>query len=148
MAFAIGASEDDKKWGADNFAALATALADQGYASIPLGGPAESRLIADIMVRVREDRRGKVHPLASRSVLESAAIIRGCHFLVGNDTGMLNVAAATETRSLGLFGLRAALEHDPTCLRPMDRAPLEKISVSDVMDRLAALEWLRGGNGS
>jgi heptosyltransferase-2 len=142
VAFSIGASEDEKQWGAENYAALATALAGGGYAAVPLGGPAEAWMESEIMDRVPEDRRDFVMPVISRSVLESAAITRLSRAMVGNDTGMLNVAAANETHSLGLFAAHPPLEHDPEFLKGIAGQSMGTITVPEVLDRLAGLGWL------
>ena len=57
VAFSIGASEDEKQWGADRFAALAGELAQRGFASLPLGGPAEAEHGPMLSETAPEERR-------------------------------------------------------------------------------------------
>jgi heptosyltransferase-2 len=78
--------------------------------------------------------------VVSRSVLESAALLGQCAFLVGNDTGMLNVAAAVGVPSLGLFGATTPLSHDPS-MKAVQGDGMDGISVARVLEELDRLGW-------
>lgn len=142
VALAIGASADWKNWGAARFAALAQRLISRGFGVLALGGPAEEALVESIRSRVSREAAHGFRGVISRSVLESAAMLRECAFLVGNDTGMLNVAAASGIRALGLFGATTPLRHDPA-LEGVQGDGMSAISVEQVMARLDALGWAR-----
>jgi lipopolysaccharide heptosyltransferase II len=103
ISFVIGASEPFKQWGAENFGALADRLHRETGGSIFLiGGPGESDL-AD-RLHTRFGRPNWMVPMVTQPILETAAIISVTDIAVGNDTGALNLAAATGIRSVGLFG--------------------------------------------
>lgn len=137
-ALAIGASEPAKNWGSERFAALAEALTRRGCGVLLLGGPAERDMAAAIVERLPAERRAQVLALTQPSVLTSAAALRQCDYCVGNDTGILNVAAATDVPCLGLFGATAPLTHDPI-LHGLQARGMAAISVESVLERLAAL---------
>lgn len=111
VALAIGTSEPRKDWGDANFGQLAGMLVAQGFAVVVLGGPAETeraRRVAELA-----GASAAVRTVCQPSVLRSAAVLKTCRLCVGNDTGILNVAAAVEVPSLGLFGVTKPLMHDP-----------------------------------
>jgi heptosyltransferase-2 len=66
-------------------------------------------------------------------VLGSAAALAVADCCVGNDTGMVNVAAAVGTRSWVIIGSRATLDQDPVHLRNITAAQLSDISVARVL---------------
>lgn len=111
-ALAIGASEDFKQWGADRFAALAHGLVERGVGAIfLLGGPGDRDLAARIAAGSPE--AASVLPVIGRPLLHGAAIAAESAICIGNDTGMLNVAAAAGTPCVGLFGGSPVLTRDP-----------------------------------
>lgn len=119
VSLAIGASEPFKQWGAERFGALARALLETGVGGIfLLGGPAERTLADDIADEAPDD--APMIPVIGRPLLHGAAIAAESALCIGNDTGMLNVAAAVGTPSIGLFGGSPVLTRDPrvTALTP------------------------------
>lgn len=143
VAFSIGASAGRKNWGSERFAALGRELASRGFGVLALGGPAEAELADAIRGRLAEDAPDLASGLrcvVSRSVLESAALLGQCAFLVGNDTGMLNVAAAVGVPTLGLFGATTPLSHDPS-IEAIRGDGMEGITVERVLEELARLGW-------
>lgn len=94
-----------KEWPADRFAELAQGLTAQG----PLAGARVAVLAAGSEVeRARPvlaalggaaiDLTGRTDPLAAAACLQRAALY------VGNDSGLMHIAAAVGTPTLGLFG--------------------------------------------
>lgn len=107
----IGSSEPYKQWGAANFSALAAALLNQGWPRIALvGGPAEAALADEILSRLKH-----LAPRAIKAIGwplgEVAALCGESAFYVGNDTGVMNIAAAVGIQSFGLFGATEPLIH-------------------------------------
>ncbi|MDE0086310.1 MAG: glycosyltransferase family 9 protein, partial [Candidatus Poribacteria bacterium] len=90
-----------KLWGADKYAQLATALAEQKNATILLfAGPNERKLqtqVADMM---------DATPILveTENLREVAALIAACDIYIGNDTGPMHIAAAVRTPVIALFG--------------------------------------------
>jgi len=46
-------------------------------------------------------------------LLTAAAVLRRCAMFIGNDTGLMHIAAASGTPSLGLFGPSPATQYAP-----------------------------------
>ncbi len=111
IAIGIGSSEPYKQWGAEKFAALTEALLRNGWLRVALiGGGAEADMAADIVQRLG--------PLGSRAVQairwnlgEVAALCAESAFYVGNDTGVMNIAAAVGRQTFGMFGATAPISH-------------------------------------
>lgn len=111
VAFGIGSSEPTRQWGAARFAGLARALVDAGWPSIVLvGGPNEASLARDIAAALG-DSAGRLFPALGWHLGETAALLAEAAFYAGNDTGVMNMAAAVDTRAYALFGATPALNH-------------------------------------
>jgi len=109
----VGSSEPSRQWGAPRFAALAQALLDAGWPSLILvGGLGEASLYQDIAARL-SDRAMCLVPALGWHLGETAALLAASSFYVGNDTGVMNMAAAVGTRAYALFGTTPPLQHSP-----------------------------------
>ena len=105
--FGIGSSEPYKQWGAEKFAALAAALLAAGWPRVVLvGGPSESAL-ADAIATGLD---GIVKAIGW-NLGEVAALCRESAFYVGNDTGVMNIAAAVGRQTFGMFGATEPISH-------------------------------------
>lgn len=136
--FAMGASDKAKDWGWQNFAQLAEAILREGHAVICLGGKAEEPLLENLWQQVAPELRGNLRVLAPPSVLDSAAIARNCCCCIGNDTGMVNVAAACGIPVVLLIGNRPPLCHDPA-IHSVKAPSVAAITLSDVLNALTAI---------
>jgi heptosyltransferase-2 len=104
VALGIGASEPFKQWGPERFAELAALLIDEGWPRLVLiGGKAEEALAKEIraLLGAKADR---ILSSIGWEIADVAALLSLSAFYIGNDTGFLNMAAATGRRSFGLFG--------------------------------------------
>lgn len=99
-AFAPGAVGPAKRWPADYYGELAHQLAAQGLAVWVLGGPGEAALAAEIAAKGGAAVRDLTGPDLRNAVLALAA----ADFAVSNDSGLLHVAAAIGTPTIGIFG--------------------------------------------
>jgi heptosyltransferase-2 len=148
VALAPGAVGPSKRWPSAAYAELARRLTAEGLAVWVLGGPDEKPLAADIAAASRaldltgQDLRDAILALAAASVA------------VSNDSGLLHIAAALGTSSIGIFGptspwhwaplnpLAATIKtatdlpcqpcHKPTC-RPGHHRCMRDISTDDVV---------------
>lgn len=101
LALGIGASEAFKRWPEGSFSALARAFTDRtGGTVILMGGEAEK----ESAERILQNARGSVVLAINRPIGQAAAIAEAADAFLGNDSGMLNLAAATGTATVGLFG--------------------------------------------
>jgi ADP-heptose:LPS heptosyltransferase len=75
------------------------------------------------------------------SLPEVAACLRRCRLFIGNDSGLMHIAAAAGTPTLGLFGRSRADEYAPAGPRtavaiapgPPGEAPMEGLTVAAVL---------------
>ncbi|MBD1909211.1 MULTISPECIES: glycosyltransferase family 9 protein [unclassified Leptolyngbya] len=95
-----GASGDDRRWSTEGFAAVADALAQQGYTIVLTGNAAERSLTEQVAQRMVS------HPInvAGQTQLGAMAILlQQAALLVCNDTGISHLAAAMKTPSVVVF---------------------------------------------
>lgn len=112
LALGLGSSEPFKQWGADNFAALADRLAAAAPATLFLvGGPGERGIAEDTLARLEGRWRGRTRLAVDLPLEQTVALLARCRLYVGNDTGVLNIAAATGVDAFGLFGSSPPLRH-------------------------------------
>lgn len=140
VALGVGSSEPWKQWGALRFAELALALNRRRLGSVFIvGGPAEQPLAEDIMARVRAAGGAAVAAVAL-PLDQVAALLARCRYYIGNDTGVLNMAAALQVPSIGLFGGSAPLWHSRfihPLLPPAGKSGMAAITVAQILEALA-----------
>jgi heptosyltransferase II len=135
-----------KQWGAQNFIALALALTQSGPVSLILvGGKAENAMAVEITSKLNMAGVA-VHALIAEPLDQVAALLAYCDLYLGNDTGMLNLAAASGTKALGLFCGRHPVLHYSSLLHavvaPDKRIGIESISVAMVLAYLRTAHLL------
>jgi heptosyltransferase-3 len=107
LAIGPAANWRGKQWRAERFAELARRLTG-------VGGVLPNARVA---VLAAEHERGQAGPLIEATprhrlvdlvgrvdLLTAAAVLRRCALFIGNDTGLMHIAAAVGTPTLGLFG--------------------------------------------
>jgi heptosyltransferase III len=116
LAIGPAANWRGKEWRAERFAALARRLtaADgllPGARVVVLAAAHERKqaepLLAAIPPHRQIDLVGKV------DLLTAAAVLRRCALFIGNDTGLMHMAAASGTPTLGLFGPSPSDQYAP-----------------------------------
>jgi heptosyltransferase II len=131
-ALAVGASEPFKQWGEGPFVELASLLAARGHGVLLLAGPAEAALAHAILARIDAPLRARVTAMTDGSVAESVAALSLAQSCIGNDTGVVNMAAAVGTPTFVVLGPRPPLEHDPQTMRLVQAPSLQDIRAADV----------------
>jgi ADP-heptose:LPS heptosyltransferase len=137
-----------KVWPADRFVALFQALSARlpGARAAVFGGPdAADRVAGD---RVLAALPEAVDLVGRLSLPEAAACLARCTIFVGNDSGLMHLAASAGAPTLGLFGPTPASEYAPAgrCSAvvladgPPGRAPMTELPVQSAV--LAAIELL------
>ena len=146
IALAIGSSESFKQWGVDRFGDLIAASRERlGCSFVLVGGAGDT--IAARQLTDRFQNPDWLLTVIGAPILEAAAFVSGCKACVGNDTGMLQVAAACGTTSLGLFGGSVPLNQD-TRIFPLSppgnvqhgENRMAEISVDMVLESLRSLD--------
>lgn len=105
IALGPGSNISAKRWPQERYAALArrllSALPDAHL--LIMGGPLDGELARDISSAAG----GRARVAAGRlSVLQSAEALRRCALYVGNDSGVMHLAAAVGTRCVAIFSSR------------------------------------------
>jgi heptosyltransferase-2 len=144
IAVGIGSSEPFKQWGVTRFAQLCLRIREACLGEVILvGGPGEKGLAEAICAEAGID----LLQVLDLSIRDTAALLADCALYVGNDTGFLNLAAATGVPAIGLFGGSPPLAHDSRihCLLPEDGSTpwygstyMDRISVDAVWKALRA----------
>jgi len=146
---APGAVGPSKRW--PGFGALAARLAQQGFDVWMVGGPDEKALAAEIVRHAPQTR-----DLTGADLRNAILALAAATVAISNDSGLLHVAAAIGTPSIGIFGptspwhwaplnpLAAVMEtktdvpcrpcHKPTCRlrhhRCMQDIPVEQVATA------------------
>ncbi len=96
-----------KIWPAENFAALIEKLTSMDglfpNAQVAVFGAPDERLQASPVLRaIPKDRR--IDLVGKIDLLTAAACMKRCSLYIGNDSGLMHMAAASNIPTLGLFG--------------------------------------------
>ncbi len=116
VAFAPGAVGPSKRWPAAAYADVARQLTAEGAAVWVLGGPDEKPLASEIVA----DAGPLARDLTGTDLRSAILALAAAGAAVSNDSGLLHVAAALGTPSIGIFG--------PTS--PWHWAPLNPIAAA------------------
>ena len=102
-----------KVWPADRFVALFRALERElpGARAAIFAGPgeAERAMAAPVLAALP----GAIDLTGRLSLAEAAACLARCRLFIGNDSGLMHLAAAAGTATIGLFGPTPASEYAP-----------------------------------
>ncbi len=111
-----GAASASRRWPVERFAAVASALADEGHEVVVTGSPAEQGLARQV-VALAGMSAGAV--LAGRTDVRSlSALVAGARLVVSGDTGVAHLATAHGTPSVVLFGPVPPAEWGPPVAGP------------------------------
>lgn len=129
-----------KVWPADRFAALFHAL-DRGAVPAVFAGPGETeRAMATPLLAALP---GAIDLVGRLTLPEVAACLARCALFVGNDSGLMHLAAAAGTPTLGLFGPTSAAEYAPAGPRAAvalsSTARMEDLSVETAVQAASRL---------
>jgi heptosyltransferase-2 len=157
----------ERGWPLENFAELAVGLAEKGYRPVILGGPGDKNRFQSVSHLF--PKRG-VDLVGSLTIRETAAFLKKAALFIGNDSGIMHVAAATGVPLAAIFGPQSPLKFGPwsskarviyknfpcspcrqkffTECKPSERmrpACVEKITVSEVFKECMDLFQRFGG---
>jgi heptosyltransferase-3 len=105
-----------KEWRAERFAELARHLTmpDAPFAAARVAVLAAAHERAQAAPLIAALPSGRVIDLVGKTdLLTAAAVLRRCALFIGNDTGLMHVAAAAGTPTLGLFGPSPVEQYAP-----------------------------------
>lgn len=98
VALAPGAVGPSKRWPKESYAAVARRLVADGFDVWILGGPGEKALAVDIAGETQ------ARDLTGIDLRDAILALAGAGAAISNDSGLLHVAAALGTPSIGIFG--------------------------------------------
>jgi len=109
-----------KVWPGDRFAALFAAVEAErlaGAVAVILGGPGETEraMASGLLGRLP----GAVDLVGRLSIPVAAAVLRRASLFVGNDSGLMHLAASAGAPTIGLFGPTPAPEYAPAGRRAL-----------------------------
>ncbi|WP_297513644.1 glycosyltransferase family 9 protein [uncultured Caulobacter sp.] len=96
-----------KVWPIERFTQTAAALLDKdgpmaGGRLVILGGPEDTRMVEELRMA---SARGRTIDLTGKlDLLTAYAVLRRARLFIGNDSGLMHIAAAAGAPTLGLFG--------------------------------------------
>jgi len=141
------ANWDGKIWPPERFVELYRALAPHIPGARPaiFGGPgeAEARRAAPVLAALPD----AINLVGTLSLPEATACLRGSRIFIGNDSGLMHLAAAAGTPTLGLFGRSKASEYAPagqhtaiaTAPGPEGDAPMAGLNIDEVLEAACSL---------
>jgi heptosyltransferase-3 len=116
LAIGPAANWRGKEWRAEHFAELAMRLTapDTPFAAARVAVLAAAHERAQAAALLAALPPGRVIDLVGKTdLLTAAAVLRRCALFIGNDTGLMHLAAAAGTPTLGLFGPSAVEQYAP-----------------------------------
>jgi heptosyltransferase-2 len=121
-----GAVKPEKRWSAERFARVGRSLITRYRAGIILlGSPNEQELLQSIRQLIDSPR--VLIPEAA-SLTQTAAVIAHCNLFIGNDSGLMHVAAALGVPIVALFGPGTPATTAPWMDRNLYRIVLAEVS--------------------
>ena len=116
LAIGPAANWRGKQWRAERFAELAQRLTDAegplAEAHVAVLAAAHERKQAEPLFAAIPAHR-KIDLVGRLDLLTAAAVLRRCTMFIGNDTGLMHIAAAAGTPTLGLFGPSPSTQYAP-----------------------------------
>ena len=103
IGFQIGSSLENRRWSTASFAKLADLLAEKLNARIFLLGVASESKSAEEMIQQTKRKNNIVDLTGKTDLKQLAGLLKRCAYLVTNDTGTMHLAAALNTKIIGLF---------------------------------------------
>jgi heptosyltransferase-2 len=147
VAVGIGSSETLRQWGTTRYTQLVAELLDAGWPLVVLLGGPEDTAAAGAIRAALSGRAERVGLALGWDLQEVKGLLAEAAFYVGNNTGVMNIAAAVGTRSYALFGTTRPFHH----ARQIVPITAPEIGVHDGMGRLsmaAVLARMRADRGT
>ncbi|QDH17635.1 glycosyltransferase family 9 protein [Swingsia samuiensis] len=140
LALGPTANWDGKIWPANRFVGLAQALQEKGYRTVVIYGPGdrERRIARAVLQDLPPDA---IDLGGDHTIGEVAALLQKCQLFVGNDSGLMHLAAAAGVPTLGLFGPSKMSEYAPAGERAYaiaapgleGEAPIDGLQIKNVV---------------
>ena len=103
IGFQIGSSLENRRWSTASFAKLADLLIERLNARIIIFGVASESKSATEMIQLTNNKTRVTDLTGKTDLKQLTGLLKGCDYLVTNDTGTMHLAAALNTKIIGLF---------------------------------------------
>jgi ADP-heptose:LPS heptosyltransferase len=103
IGFQIGSSLENRRWSTASFAKLADLLIEKLNARILLFGVASESKSAAEMIQLTNNNDRVTDLTGKTNLKQLTGLLKDCDYLVTNDTGTMHLAAALNTKIIGLF---------------------------------------------
>jgi len=114
LALSPAANWIGKQWPAKSFSTLVDQFLKNHEAKVAVfAAPQERSMVQPILDTIPKDKR--IDLVGRLSLLETAACLKQCRVFVGNDSGLMHMAAAVGTPAIGLFGPSDDRIYAPYC---------------------------------
>jgi heptosyltransferase-2 len=112
ISIGVGAMDEERLWPAANFARLIARMSNElpDIAFVLIGSPDERPLIESVVSDLPDAERALI---AVEPLDMAVDLLRRSLLFVGNDSGLLNIAAACERPAIGLFAQSPPLDYNP-----------------------------------
>ncbi|AKC60160.1 lipopolysaccharide heptosyltransferase II [Blochmannia endosymbiont of Polyrhachis (Hedomyrma) turneri] len=108
-------SNQAKRWPIHHYARLILKLINQGYQTILLGSYKEIKIGRSIKNSIPKNLQTYCHNLIGLTSLDEAILlIKKCHAIISNDSGLMHIACALHKPVVALYG-----PSDPNCTPPL-----------------------------
>ncbi len=131
-----------KIWPVERFAAAFQALSGGNAQAVVIAGPGntERAMTAPLLAALP----GSIDLVGNLSLPEIAAVLARTSLFVGNDSGLMHLAAAAGAPTIGLFGPTSAAEYGPAGPRAKAviaaSGRMEDITVQQILDAAAEIQ--------
>ena len=98
-----GSSIKGRRWSPKAFAELADGLVEQQNAKIILFGVSSEKSLSEEIKSFATHKDKLVNLTGKTTIGQLSTLVKGCAYLVTNDTGTMHIAAAVGTPTIGLF---------------------------------------------
>jgi lipopolysaccharide heptosyltransferase II len=137
-----------KRWPAENFGEIARRLAENGTQLVIIGAKSDRELVEKVLETAGPS------PLIFNAaeqfdIAESGALFERATLFVGNDTGLMHVAAASGTKVVAIFGPSSPVVYGPYTSKGRAVSPLKQVAPEGLpLAEYQALSAAQGGIGS
>ena len=120
VALGVGASEPARRWAPQHFATLIHQLHQQQVEGCFLlcGSKSDESVCQEILNQLTPEVQKKTIPVLQMGIQQMAGLLGSCQLVIGNDSSLVNIAAAMGRPTIGLFGVNPPLVHSP-CITPV-----------------------------
>lgn len=133
LALSPAANWIGKQWPAESFSRLVDQFLENHDAKVAVfAAPQERTMVQPIVNGIPRDKR--IDLVGRLSLLETAACLKQCKVFIGNDSGLMHMAAAVGTPTIGLFGPSDDRMYAPYC--PPETPIHQVIRIPESLDDL------------